>query len=118
MARKPTPTPPAALLAAGAVPVDIDRVASRHTLILYDRETGAVAGEHEVITLPGGTDSPDDPADALEVADAARSRLGRHRHDGKLPEGQRLSFQLKAGKPVVKLVPEPPVELRKPRRPG
>lgn len=118
MARNPIPTPPAALLAAGAAPVDIDRLASRHTLILYDRETGAVAGEHEVITLPGGTDSPDDPADALELAASTRPRLARHRHEGKLPEGQRLSLQLKAGKPVVKLVAEPPVELRKPRRPA
>lgn len=117
MARKPVPAASTALLAKGTVPVDIDKLASRHTLILYNRGTAVVAGEHEVVTLPGGSDSPDDPADALELPATGRGQIARHRHAGKIPHGKQIRFVLKAGNPVVELVTVKPPQVPKPRRP-
>lgn len=96
------PLPPFATLP----PLTAAAAISDRTTVLYDPATGAVAGMHRVITLPGGAESPDpaSAAEALEIAPAARGKLAMLRQDGAVPDDKELTVSLSAGKAGLSLV--------------
>jgi hypothetical protein len=117
MARTPSPRPAPRKAAkakatqppppfAAMPPLTAAAAVSDRTTVLYDPATGAVAGMHRVITLPGGAESPDpaSAAEALEIAPAARGKLAMLRQDGAVPEDREITVALSAGKAKLSLV--------------
>lgn len=85
---------------AALPPLTAAAAVSDRTTVLYDPATGAVAGLHRVITLPGGAEGSDPAgaAEALEIAPALRGKLAMLRQDGAVAEDREITVAVSGGK--------------------